>query len=379
MIDRRMLLNIDWMLVLLIFMIGASGLTTVYSATHGRLETHLDDLYIKQIYWFSAGIVLMILVTLVDYQVLAKGAYIFLVLGILLLLGVLGFGRVSSGARRWIFLGPLSFQPSEGVKIFLILAFARYFTDTRREGGYRFRDLLIPVVMLGIPFILIAKQPDLGTALVLFLIAYTLVFISGFPLKILLSLTGVGLAAMPVAWRFLKDYQKVRLITLLNPDFDPLGAGYHSWQSKIAIGSGGFWGKGLFAGTQSGLNFLPEKHTDFIFAVLAEEWGFLGAAGLIVLYMALILRGVSIAYTSKDRMASLIATGVVSMLSFYVLLNIAMTMGLAPVVGLPLPLLSYGGSSTLATMLAVGLLLNIRMRRFLYNPGNEGRVNYQGP
>lgn len=376
MIDRRMLLNIDWMLVLLVLMIGALGLTTVYSATHGRLETHLDDLFMKQIYWFSGGIVLMVLVTLVDYQFLGKGAYIFLALGTLMLVGVLGFGRAASGARRWIFLGPLSFQPAEVVKIFLILGFARYFTDTRREGGYRFRDLLIPVVMLGIPFILIAKQPDLGTALVLFLVAYALVFASGFPLKILLSLTGLGLTAMPVAWNFLKDYQKVRLITLLNPDFDPLGAGYHSWQSKIAIGSGGFWGKGLFAGTQSGLNFLPEKHTDFIFAVLAEEWGFLGAAGLIVLYMALILRGISIAYTSKDRLGSLIATGVVSMLAFYVFLNIGMTMGLAPVVGLPLPLLSYGGSSMLAAMLAVGLLLNIRMRRFLYSQGTESRGTY---
>lgn len=361
-----MLLNIDWVLMLLVIVIEAWGLTTVYSATHGRIETHLGDLYIKQLYWFSAGLVLMVMVTLVDYQFLGKGAYIFLVLGILSLVGVLQFGRVVSGARRWIYLGPLSFQPSEIVKIFLILSFAKYFTDTRREGGYRFRDLLLPGVMMGIPFVLIAKQPDLGTALVLFLVAYTLIFASGFPLKILLSLTGLGLAGMPVAWTFLKDYQKVRLITLLNPDFDPLGAGYHSWQSKIAIGSGGFWGKGLFAGTQSGLNFLPEKHTDFIFAVLAEEWGFLGAAGLIVLYMALILRGISIAYTSKDRLGSLIATGVVAMLAFYVLLNIAMTMGLAPVVGLPLPLFSYGGSSALATMAAVGLLLNIRMRRFLY-------------
>ena len=177
---------------------------------------------------------------------------------------------------------------------------------------------------------------------------------------------------MLVAGMFLKDYQKVRLVTLLNPDFDPLGAGYHSWQSKIAVGSGGFWGKGLFAGTQSGLNFLPEKHTDFIFAVFAEEGGFLGAAGLIVLYMALILRGISIAYTTRDRLGSLIATGVVSMLGFYILLNIGMTIALAPVVGLPLPLFSYGGSATLATMIAVGLLLNIRMRRFRYTQRAEG-------
>jgi rod shape determining protein RodA len=371
MIDRRMLLNIDWILVLLVFIIGAWGLTTVYSATHGRLETHLDDLYLKQIYWFSAGVVLMVLMTLVDYQVLGKSAYLLLTIGIVLLVAVWGSGRVVSGARRWLFLGPLSFQPAEAVKISLILSFAKYFTDHRREGKYRFRDLWLPTVMMGIPFALIAKQPDLGTALVLFLVAYALVFASGFPLKILLSLTGLGLAALPVAWNFLKDYQKVRLITLLNPDFDPLGAGYHSWQSKIAVGSGGFWGKGLFAGTQSGLNFLPEKHTDFIFAVLAEEWGFLGAAALILLYMALILRGISIAYTTKDRLGCLIATGVVVMLSFYILLNIGMTMGLAPVVGLPLPLFSYGGSATLATTAAIGLLLNIRMRRFLYTQRAE--------
>ncbi|MGH8056290.1 MAG: rod shape-determining protein RodA [Candidatus Entotheonellia bacterium] len=374
MIDRRMLLNIDWVLVLLVLMIGALGLTTVYSATHGRLETHLDDLYMKQLYWFCGGLVLMILTTLVDYQTLSKAAYPLLALGVLLLLAVWGFGRVASGARRWIFLGPLSFQPSEAVNLFLILSFARYFTLSRPEGTYRLRDLVLPVVMVIIPFVLIVKQPDLGTALVLLLVGITLVFASGFPLKILLTLAGISLAAMPLAWTFLKDYQKIRLITLLNPDFDPLGAGYHSWQSKIAIGSGGFWGKGLFAGTQSGLNFLPEKHTDFIFAVLSEEWGFLGSAGLIVLYMGLILRGISIAYSSKDRLGCLTATGLVSMLGLYIILNIGMTIGITPVVGLPLPLFSYGGSSTLAALVAVGLLLNIRMRRFLYSQGANGGI-----
>jgi len=338
MIDRRMLLNIDWVLVLLVLMIGAWGLTTVYSATHGRLETHLDDLYLKQLYWFCGGLLFMILTMLVDYQTLSKVAYPLLALGILLLLAVWGFGRVVSGARRWIFLGPLSFQPSEAVKLFLILSFARYFTVSRPEGSYRLRDLVLPVAMVIVPFVLIVRQPDLGTALVLLLVGITLVFASGFPLKILLTLAGMGLAAMPVAWTFLKDYQKVRLITLLNPDFDPLGAGYHSWQSKIAIGSGGFWGKGLFAGTQSGLNFLPEKHTDFIFAVLSEEWGFLGSAGLVVLYLGLILRGISIAYSSKDRLGCLTATGLVSMLGLYIILNIGMTIGITPVVGIPLPL-----------------------------------------
>jgi rod shape determining protein RodA len=366
MIDRRMLLNIDWMLLLLVFVIGAYGLVTVYSATHGRLETHLDDLYLKQIYWFCAGLVLMAMATLIDYQSLSRGSYLLLVLGIFLLLAVFMFGRVAFGARRWLVFGPVSVQPSEMVKVFLVLSFARYFTETRRAGGLWLRDLLIPIVMLVVPFVLVAKQPDLGTALVLFFVACTLIFASGFPLKILLSLTGVGLIALPIGWVFLKDYQKVRVITLLNPDFDPLGAGYHSWQSKIAIGSGGFWGKGFLAGTQSGLNFLPEKHTDFIFAVFAEEWGFVGTAALLVLYMVLILRGLSIAYTSKDRLGSLIATGVVAMLSIYILFNIGMTVGLTPVVGLPLPLFSYGGSSMLATMVAVGLLLNIRMRRFLY-------------
>jgi rod shape determining protein RodA len=366
-----MLVNIDWMLVGLVLVLGAWGLTTVYSATHGRLETHLEDLYLKQIYWFAVGLVLMALITLVDYQYLGRGAYLLILLGILMLVAVLLFGRVASGARRWISLGPLSFQPSELVKVFLVLSLAKYFTETRREVKWRLRDLLIPALMVLVPFLLVAKQPDLGTALVLFFIACAIIFASGFPLKILLSLMGVGVIAMPIGWLFLKDYQKVRVITLLNPDFDPLGAGYHSWQSKIAIGSGGFWGKGLMAGTQSGLNFLPEKHTDFIFSVFAEEWGFIGAAALVVLYLALVLRGISIAYTSKDRLGSLIATGVVSMLSVYILFNIGMTVGLTPVVGLPLPLLSYGGSSMLATMVAIGLLLNIRMRRFLYSKDAE--------
>jgi rod shape determining protein RodA len=367
MIDRRMLMNIDWMLLLMVGGIVTWGLVTVYSATHGRLETHLDDFYLKQIYWFGAGLVLMLFVTLVDYQLLSRAAYPLLALGILLLVAVFLVGRVASGARRWLVFGPLTFQPSELVKVFLVLSFARYFTETRREGGLRFRDLLIPLVMVVVPFALIAKQPDLGTALVLFFVASTLIFASGFPLKILMLITGGGVIAMPIGWTFLKDYQKVRVITLLNPDFDPLGAGYHSWQSKIAIGSGGFWGKGWLAGTQSGLNFLPEKHTDFIFAVFAEEWGFIGTTALIVLYLILVLRGINIAYASKDRLGSLIATGVVAMLSVYILFNIGMTVGLTPVVGLPLPLFSYGGSSMLATMVAIGLLLNIRMRRFLYS------------
>jgi rod shape determining protein RodA len=367
MIDRRILMNIDWMLLLMVSGIVTWGLVTVYSATHGRLETHLDDFYLKQIYWFGAGLVLMVFVTLVDYQLLSRAAYPLLAVGILLLAAVILFGRVASGARRWLMFGPLSFQPSELVKVFLVLSFARYFTETRREGGLRFRDLLIPFGMVIVPFALVAKQPDLGTALVLFFVASALIFASGFPLKILMLITGGGVIAMPVAWTFLKDYQKVRVITLLNPGFDPLGAGYHSWQSKIAIGSGGFWGKGWLAGTQSGLNFLPEKHTDFIFAVFAEEWGFVGTAALIVLYLILVLRGLSIAYASKDRLGSLIATGVVAMLSVYILFNIGMTVGLTPVVGLPLPLFSYWGSSMLATMVAIGLLLNIRMRRFLYS------------
>lgn len=366
MIDRRMLLNIDWLLVILVLMLSAWGLVTVYSATHGRLETHLDDLYVKQIYWLGAGLVLMVMTTLVDYQHLSRSAYAFFVLGVVLLIVVLLFGRVVSGARRWLILGPLSFQPSELIKIFLVLSFARYFTDRCRGGKLRLRDLLIPLVMVIIPFTLIAKQPDLGTALALLFVGGILVFAAGFPLKPLLFIAGIGLVSIPMGWNFLKDYQKIRLITLVNPDFDPLGAGYHSWQSKIAIGSGGFWGKGLLSGTQSGLNFIPEKHTDFIFAVFAEEWGFIGAAGLLVLYMALILRGLNIAYSTKDRLGSLIATGVVATLSVYILFNIGMTVGLAPVVGLPLPLFSYGGSSMLATMVAIGLLLNIQMRRFLY-------------
>jgi rod shape determining protein RodA len=362
-----MLMNIDWLLLLMVGAILTGGLITVYSATHGRLETHLEDFYLKQMYWFGVGLVLMVAVTLVDYQLLSRVAYPLLAVGIFLLVVVFLFGRVASGARRWLVLGPLSFQPSELVKVFLVLSFARYFTEVHREGGLRCRDLLIPLGMVVVPFALIAKQPDLGTALVLFFVASTLIFASGFPLKMLMLITGAGLIAMPIGWTFLKDYQKVRVITLLNPDFDPLGAGYHSWQSKIAIGSGGFWGKGWLAGTQSGLNFLPEKHTDFIFAVFAEEWGFVGTAILIVLYLLLVLRGIHIAYAAKDRLGSLIATGIVAMLSVYILFNIGMTVGLTPVVGLPLPLFSYGGSSMLATMVAIGLLLNIRMRRFLYS------------
>jgi len=256
---------------------------------------------------------------------------------------------------------------SELAKPVLILVLARYFTEHTPAGtaALTFRGLLFPVLLVGLPFGLIVKQPNLSTAMVLVVLLCVMALMIGLRRTTLLTLLLLGVGVLPLAWTLvLKDYQRERLLTLLNPQPDLLGAGYHSWQSKIAIGSGGLWGKGLLAGTQSRLSFLPERHTDFIFAVLAEEVGFVGVVLLLCLFGCLLVHGFNIAYRSRDRLGALVATGVVTTLAVQIFLNIGMTIGLVPIIGLPLPLMSYGGSSLVMTFLCLGLLMNVRMRRF---------------
>jgi rod shape determining protein RodA len=307
-------------------------------------------------------------VLLVDYQHISRHAYWLYGLAIASLVAVLLVGPAINGAQRWLPLGAGRIQPSELVKPILILALARYCSQERRDGAgaLTLRHILVPLGLAALPFWLIAKQPDLSTAMILLVILSVMLIVTGIRRRTLLGLASLGTCALPVMWMLLQDYQRARLLMLFNPQNDPLGAGYHSWQSKIAIGSGGLWGKGLFASTQSRLQFLPESHTDFIAAVLGEEMGFIGMATVLVLFGLLVLHGLTIASQARDRLGSLIATGVVTMVAAQVFLNIGMTTGLIPIIGLPLPLMSYGGSSLITTCMSLGLLMNVQRRRFTF-------------
>ncbi len=365
MIDRKWTSNFSWWLLAVVLGVSILGVVIIYSANHGRPEAFFRELYIKQIYWILYGLVLMFLAIVIDYRYFSRYAYLIYGLTVLALVYVLFYGTISSGARRWITLGSVSIQVSEFAKIALVIGLAKYFETGKLQGQFQFKNLIVPALLTAVIGILIGSQPDLGTAIMTFLIFLVFVTAIEFDYRTLFKLFGAGLVMAPLTWFILKDYQKSRLLTLFNPDMDPLGAGYHTIQSKIAIGSGGFWGKGFFAGTQSRLNFLPEKHTDFIFSVFAEEAGFFGVVILLSLYLVIILKGLNIAFRAADRFGLFLALGIVSFFSFYIIFNIGMTIGLFPVTGLPLPLMSYGGSSLITNFIAIGLLLNIEMRRTL--------------
>lgn len=366
MFDRRLFTNFNWLYFAVILAIAVFGVVLINSANHARPEAFFRNLYIKQIYWVLAGLAAMLVAMLIDYRLLNRYAYLIYFATVGLLVYVLFFGTVSSGARRWIYIGSFSIQISEFAKYALIIVLAKYFDATKPQSKYEIKDLILPALMTMLLGFLIIKQPDLGTAMIIFFLFFIFLIAVEINPKTLFRLVGTCVILAPMAWFFLKDYQKTRLRTLFNPEMDPLGAGYHTIQSKIAVGSGGFWGKGLFAGTQSRLNFLPEKHTDFIFSVLAEEMGFVGVSILLVLYLILILKGLNIAFRTGDRFGLFLALGIIASMSFYIIFNIGMTIGLFPVTGLPLPLLSYGGSSLITHFFALGLLLNMEMRRNLH-------------
>jgi rod shape determining protein RodA len=364
--DRRLAMNFDWGTLAFSLAIVSLSIVLLYSATSERLEGP-SGMHLKQLVWAVIGLISMFAVLCIDYQTLCRHAYGLYGALLVSLVIVLLFGRVVNGSQRWLVLGPWHVQTSELAKPVLILVLARYFTEHTPAGtaSLTFRDLLLPVLLVGLPFGLIVKQPNLSTAMVLVVLLAVMALMIGLRSTTLITLLLLGVGVLPLAWTLvLKDYQRERLLTLLNPQPDLLGAGYHSWQSKIAIGSGGLWGKGLLAGTQSRLSFLPERHTDFIFAVLAEEVGFVGVVLLLCLFVCLLVHGFIIAYRSRDRLGALVATGVVTMLAVQIFLNIGMTIGLVPIIGLPLPLMSYGGSSLVMTFLCLGLLMNVRMRRF---------------
>ena len=284
--------------------------------------------------------------------------YIF---NLIMLLAVMFVGQTALGAQRWIQIGPITLQPSEFSKIIMIISLATILQE--RVGKLNTLSDLLPVAAyVGVPFLLVMKQPDLGTSLVFMAIFFGMVFTCGIKLKLLAGIFGTGVACMPILWHFLKDYQKMRIMVFMDPNVDPLGSGYHIIQSKIAIGSGMLFGKGLFEGTQSQLNFLPENHTDFIFAVVGEEWGFVGAVVLLLLYLVVLWRGIQIARQAQDSFGTLLAVGITSMLAFHVLVNVGMTAGIMPVTGIPLPFMSYGVSALTTNIMAVTILMNIYMR-----------------
>ncbi|HUL00211.1 MAG TPA: rod shape-determining protein RodA [Nitrospirota bacterium] len=373
MTSKRWFLNLPWGMVSIIFIIALIGLTAVYSATFTSKDP--SPLFYKQLIWVSIGMVVMFLALIPDYHAVGRYAYIFYALSLALLILVMLIGRTGMGAQRWLAIGSFAFQPSELAKLSITLALARYFAEDPKRDGYAIKDLAIPGVMVLIPLLLVLKQPDLGTALMLLLTSSLIVMIAGIHLRSVIIVFIIGaimttlvLFVPPVQrkiWNSLKPYQQNRIRAFLDPSSDKLGSGYHANQSKIAVGSGQITGKGFRKGTQSQMAFLPERHTDFIFAVIAEETGLLGASTLIVLYLILLLIGVDTARNAKDRLGVLMAGGIVSMILLYVFINVGMAVGIVPVVGVPLPLVSYGGTSIITTFLALGLLLNIQARRFM--------------
>ncbi len=366
MIDRRLVQNFDWGLLGVTLLLALFGFLTLYSATATVSDGSLRLVYIKQIIWLCGGFIVMTMAFMLNYKLLDRWADILFVFCIILLLGVLVFGKFVSGSRRWLVLGPFSIQPSEIAKLVVIIVLAKYYSNVASPRGVDGKELIKPLIYTGIPFILIASQPDLGTAMLVAFIAIAMTVFVKIEKRTYYFLVGSAMVCVPLVWFVLKDYQKKRILFFFNPDRDPLGAGYHIIQSKIAIGSGMITGKGYLEGTQNALSFLPEQHTDFIFSVLAEEWGFLGSVVLLLFFFILIFRGLKIAHGSKDPFGTMLAFGITTMIFIQVVINIGMVMGLMPVVGVPLPLLSYGGSSMITIMLSIGILISISMRRFMF-------------
>lgn len=352
--DRPLL----WTLIALVVI----GLAALYSASYQRALATDTSFIGKQVVWLMFGLSVALLLMTVDYHRWLEGAYLLYGLNLLLLVLVLVIGQTRGGAQRWLAFGPVTFQPSELAKISTVLVLARYLAE-HREGPRGWRSLGVPLLLVGLPMALILKEPNLGTASLFLPMAAAMLFVWGIPSRIFGILFAAFLILIPLGWQLLQDYQRSRLLVFVNPNLDPLGAGYTVLQSRIAVGSGLLWGRGWFAGTQNQLNFLPERHTDFIFSVIGEETGFLGAAGLLLLYAFLLHRSFRIAAESRDPFGSLLVTGLTTMIGCHVLINVAMTLGVAPVVGLPLPFISYGGSWLLSCLAAMGIIFSVGMRR----------------
>jgi rod shape determining protein RodA len=361
---------LHWGLVLLIGAAACFGITVLYSAADGNMEPWAA----KQSMRFAVALILMVGVALFGIRHWFRFAYWAYAVGLALVIAVDLRGFVGMGAQRWIDLGVIQLQPSELMNVAMVLALARYFHRLMDEDVERVRSWVLPALMVLMPAALVLKQPDLGTASMLLMGGAVLFFLAGMPLRFFLSAAVAAAAALPGVWHFLRDYQKNRIYTFLDPESDPLGAGYHILQSKIALGSGGLLGKGFLQGSQSHLSFLPEKQTDFIFTTLAEEFGLVGGLGLLVLYTLIIVYGFAIALRSRNHFGRLLGLGITTNFFLYVFINTGMVMGLIPVVGVPLPLISYGGTAMLAVMLGFGLLINVGVHRDIrLNRSGESR------
>ena len=366
-IDRRLGKSFDWMTLGLITALSVIGIITIYSATRpaSGVGEH-SDFYMRQILWLVISLATLFAIVFFDYKWLQRYAYPLYGTGMFLLMAVLIGGRSSMGATRWLSIGPFSFQPSEFFRLLFIIGFSTYLTTINHPQEKMSVKSIIIFALL--PLGLIVKQPDLGSAILLSSLFVTLSITKGVSKKIITIVLIIGLVSVPflghIFWEGLKDYQKNRLVAFLDPEVDPAGIGYHINQSKISVGSGGVLGKGYLKGTQGPLRFLPEKHTDFIFSVFAEEWGFLGCIMLLGIYLMLFIRGLDTAFRAKDEFGRLMAIGITAMFFVYFCVNIGMTLGMMPVVGVPLPFVSYGGTALLSNYIAAGVLINIRTRRF---------------
>ena len=361
-LDKKLLRKMDMKLLLSVTAIIIISLIVIGSATHVNTPS-------EERYWFvqrqgmfaliNAGVDIFLMN--LEYKMLQRYGQKMYIFNLVMLLAVMFVGQSALGAQRWIQLGPITLQPSEFSKIIMIVSLAALLQE--KVGKMNTLSDLLPVAAyVGVPFLLVMKQPDLGTSLVFMAIFFGMIFACGINLKLLAGIFGTGIACLPLLWHVLKDYQKMRIMVFLDPNVDPLGSGYHIIQSKIAIGSGMLFGKGLFEGTQSQLNFLPENHTDFIFAVVGEEWGFIGTVVLLLLYLVVLWRGIQIARQAQDSFGTLLAVGITSMLAFHVLVNVGMTAGIMPVTGIPLPFMSYGVSALTTNIWAITILMNIYLR-----------------
>lgn len=361
----------DWPLFIATALICVVGIVNLYSATSVATASRAE-LYLNQIYWMVAGGILAVIAASIDYRHIERFAYVFYASGLVMLVLVLVLARDIRGSARWINIGAFSFQPSEFMKLFLAIALAKYMHDDPHTEGRTLRDLLAPAAITAVPVLLVLKQPDLGTGLIMILVLVSIVGLSRIKLKSLLTLGITGLIAAPLVWTYgLKDYQRTRITTFLNPEADIRGAGWHAHHARIAIGNGGLFGQGYMKGTQNQYLFLPDQYSDFPFPVFAEDWGFMGSLVLFSLYGFLILWSIRIASQAKNRFGAVLAVGVGAMIFWQTFFNLGMVSGILPVVGVPLPLFSYGGSSVVTILVSLGLLMNISMRRYSFSAADS--------
>ena len=366
--ERTLFKRLDLNLILVILALNVIGLINLYSATHGPNTKDVASLFISQIMWLGVGWTVFFLCTIIDYIVIHRIALVIYILNLTAIIYVTFFGKVALGAQRWIDLGFFRYQPSETMKLALIMVMAKVLANRNSMGaGMGFKEMALPLLALLIPFGFVVEQPDLGTAMMLMAIGGSMSLFAKVKKLILAAVITLGIIALPIAWKFvLHDYQKNRVLTFLSPTSDPRGTGYNSIQSKIAVGSGRFFGKGFMKGTQSQLEFLPERHTDFIYSVLSEEHGFVGSIAVVGLFCFLFLTGIRIASNARDKFGALLSVGVLCYVFWHMFVNIGMVIGLLPIVGVPLPLLSYGGSSMLTTMAGLGIISSVAYRRYLF-------------